>query len=821
MAMTEKKISIIVPLYNNSETIRECLDSILNQTLKDIEVICIDDCSEDNSVEIINEYKEIHPNTIRLIKHKRNSSASQSRKDGVLSSTGKYIMFVDADDFIDPATCEIAYNGICEKKTDIVHFGTVIENCGNLPTSRIQMNERLVAPYTKNVVNGNLAEECFLNGLFTATLWNKIYKGDLCREAFSEVVDGYFPKANDFYASFLILMRARSYAGVETQLYHYRFGLGMTGKLTMDLANFKTQCQGALVLNEIRKRIEREDEADVALYSQICDKIQENFLTEQCGKWYTNLPAALKQQGFQEMSSVWNKGHHFILNHLAKKHWYRRAEFASIFEGFDELDFKPRKVKTIVLYYHRIAGGGAQKVVAETCNMFAEAKVGSDFKYNVILVTDEPPSENDFPLSPRVSREVIQKAESFPKENDYSCRADTWNSIIDKYNVDLVIHSAWLSSVNTWDMLSIKFHPRKPAFVNHTHSVFPIAYRMDNKANELLKSGRIADGIVALSKMDTAIWQAFNKNSYMIVNPSRRFSDRNAEYSTSRKRILWLARLSEEKNPLDIIRIMEDVVKVHPDATCNIVGGGNGDLLKKMKDEIESKNLEHNVNLLNHVDDVGIFFSTASVFVSTSSFEGFGLTLVESASFGLPTVVYDLPWLEYFQAFDGWEQVPRYDTKEAAKRICHLLGDEAAWSASSSALKASYEKYEKIDILSIWETLLSDLENGTYPEPEHNIDIKTLVELITDFHDTGMKRGANERSGANMKLQQAYKEKSEINAKLQQTYKEKSEINAKLQQTYKEKSEINAKLQKTYQEKSKAIADLNQLHKEKMEQGVM
>lgn len=91
-----KKVSVIIPVYNSSKHIRECLDSVIKQTYKNLEIILVDDNSTDDSVEIIKSYND---KRIKLIESKENAGAAESRNKGVKEATGNYICFIDSDDF--------------------------------------------------------------------------------------------------------------------------------------------------------------------------------------------------------------------------------------------------------------------------------------------------------------------------------------------------------------------------------------------------------------------------------------------------------------------------------------------------------------------------------------------------------------------------------------------------------------------------------------------------------------------------------------------------------------------------------------------------
>uniref|UniRef100_UPI00112F8C15 glycosyltransferase family 2 protein n=1 Tax=Campylobacter TaxID=194 RepID=UPI00112F8C15 len=103
------KISIIIPVYNVEKYISQCLDSAINQSLKDIEIIIVDDCGSDKSMDIAQEYAK-NDSRIKIIKNSQNMGLFLTRCEGIKSATGEYILNLDSDDFLDLRACEIAYN---------------------------------------------------------------------------------------------------------------------------------------------------------------------------------------------------------------------------------------------------------------------------------------------------------------------------------------------------------------------------------------------------------------------------------------------------------------------------------------------------------------------------------------------------------------------------------------------------------------------------------------------------------------------------------------------------------------------------------------
>ena len=118
------KISIIIPVYNVEKYLAECLDSCINQTLEDIEIICVDDASPDNSIKILEEYQQ-KDSRIKIIRHEKNKNLGGARNTGLENATGEYIWFVDSDDYIDIKACQILYDAIKKFDVDMLCFSAL------------------------------------------------------------------------------------------------------------------------------------------------------------------------------------------------------------------------------------------------------------------------------------------------------------------------------------------------------------------------------------------------------------------------------------------------------------------------------------------------------------------------------------------------------------------------------------------------------------------------------------------------------------------------------------------------------------------------
>jgi len=129
------KVSIIVPVYNSKKYLRKCLDSLVNQSLEEIEIILINDCSTDESIDILKEYKEKYLNKIILIDLKENKGPGGARNEGMNIAKGEYIGFVDSDDYVEKEMFEELYKLAKLGNYDMVDCGFNNRHAGKIAIS--------------------------------------------------------------------------------------------------------------------------------------------------------------------------------------------------------------------------------------------------------------------------------------------------------------------------------------------------------------------------------------------------------------------------------------------------------------------------------------------------------------------------------------------------------------------------------------------------------------------------------------------------------------------------------------------------------------
>jgi len=230
------KVSIIVPVFNSEQHIEKCLKSLQKQTLKEIEIICVDDRSTDASYDILKQTAETD-DRIKVFLNEENKGTLCSRKKGVEEATGEYIMFADNDDWYDIDACERLYERIKKEKVDILMYG--IKIIEKEETYKGKLLKKLLTPVPEKIYG----ENCIKTKNRINLLWNKIFIANVCKKAYANTKDVRLTYAEDTYVCWLMHYFAGSFMAIKKEYYNYNYKAGITGKDTMDIMTFDYFCQ--------------------------------------------------------------------------------------------------------------------------------------------------------------------------------------------------------------------------------------------------------------------------------------------------------------------------------------------------------------------------------------------------------------------------------------------------------------------------------------------------------------------------------------------------------------------------------------------------
>ncbi|HGH4008910.1 TPA: glycosyltransferase family 2 protein [Campylobacter coli] len=208
------QLSIIIPLFNSCNFISRALQSCINQTLKDIEILIIDDKSKDNSLNMVLEFAKKDPR-IKIFQNEENLGTFASRNFGVLHSSSDFIMFLDSDDFLTLDACEIAFKEM-KKGFDLLCFDAFVHRVKTKQFYRFKQD-------------GVFNQKEFLEFLskqrhFCWSVWAKCFKKDIILKSFEKIkIDERLSYGEDVLFCYIYFMFCEKIAVFKTCIYHYEF----------------------------------------------------------------------------------------------------------------------------------------------------------------------------------------------------------------------------------------------------------------------------------------------------------------------------------------------------------------------------------------------------------------------------------------------------------------------------------------------------------------------------------------------------------------------------------------------------------------------
>lgn len=221
------KVSIVVPIYNAEKYLDECIESIVNQTYKNLEIILIDDGSKDKSPQMCDEWAK-KDNRIKVI-HKSNEGAGASRNRGIAVATGKFIYFVDSDDYIAPTLVEKCLNAISKCSSAMVMFGTTnINEYGEIINKQIHYTDKYI--FENDEIQKELLPELLfsknskLQDIRIYTCMANFYSLDIIKKINWKFESEKEYLSEDLFSIISLIPYITKFVIIDEPLYYYRHG---------------------------------------------------------------------------------------------------------------------------------------------------------------------------------------------------------------------------------------------------------------------------------------------------------------------------------------------------------------------------------------------------------------------------------------------------------------------------------------------------------------------------------------------------------------------------------------------------------------------
>lgn len=250
--MSERpKVSILIPVYNTAKYLPKCFDSVMNQTLKEIEIIAVNDASPDNAAEVLAEYAKRDPR-IKIVTHEKNGGILAARISAVKVATGEFVMVLDADDTLDLDIARAAYQKAQETGADMVHFEFDVRLANGKKSPFARYVQKNLAPYHGTLLNERVFEGAFVDRLYRWNICSKLIKREIFQKAADALPPGYYIMAEDFCFYSLMAFFARHYEPLCKRGYVYILNVGVSAYIAADRKAFERSCSVFTALNAVK-----------------------------------------------------------------------------------------------------------------------------------------------------------------------------------------------------------------------------------------------------------------------------------------------------------------------------------------------------------------------------------------------------------------------------------------------------------------------------------------------------------------------------------------------------------------------------------------
>lgn len=723
------QVSIVIPVFNDEAWIEAALESCLRQSLTQVEIICVDDVSTDDSRLII-ERLQRRDSRIRLIRQEHNLSAFQARRVGIQAATAPYVLFLDGDDELNPLAAESSLAKARSTGADLVGFGVEV----------LLDDGRTVGGYQSRLapVKRSLEGSAVLAGLFPpgkaahGQLWRYLFRTDLLRAVYASLSDDLvLRRINDLPIAFLAAARARSYVSIPDRLYRYYFRRGGSGQRVEDLSQFAFYMGAVDSVDAIAPAVQElaqsspEPQQLLDCYASARLSIIGNVL----GYLLKNMGDDLHAEGLSLLHARVPEPD--VVMAAAE---YCQGAIQVLAKHGRRIPAGERPVGGVLLTTKTLRNGGVSGV------LLSQARFLLDAGYRVVIAATQRGSNTD---------DVPEGAEFIEVTGSkLSTRLAAWMEICRSRSVDVVIDHQILYS-RRWPAYAVAARAVGVPTIGWVHN---FALRPTYDSNDLLSflssNLNAVATLVTLSPLDVAFWKLRgidhvvylpNPPSPMLLASSSTTISKTAPTATIR--LIWWGRLEQHtKQVRQLIEVADELRKLSIDYQLTVIGPDWADLsAAQLIASVKQRGLDKHVRVLGPLRGRALMdaIDEADLFVTTSIIEGYQLTLAEAQARGLPVVMYELPWLVLVQGNAGVVAVPQGEAAALAREIAEISENAERYCSLSEASIEASKRASSLDFSALYQQLVrGDLPSEYSPAPTL-LDAKQIIDWMVFFSERG------------------------------------------------------------------------------------
>ena len=711
-------VSIVMAVHNDAEFVGRAIDSALSQTEGDIEVICVDDASTDETAAVVRHW--VKDPRLRYIRLEANCSAYQARRVGIATASGPYVLFLDGDDELAPSAVKVALEQARAASADVVGFGVEMVMPPGQGTPRF---ERSLQPRHAELLGEQIVHALFPPGQpAQGHLWKYLFDSDLIRYAYAQADESLqFYRANDIPVSFLALSAARRYVSTSNRLYRYFFRRGTSGQTIDTVDQFKFYLSAVDSLESIEDRVPTHA---LASYRSARRSLIGNLVRD-C---LERTAGALQVECFDLLTD--RVGSLDIV--LAAADFCREA-LPMLVARLSHLQIPTiHHAQSVVVTTSHLKTGGLQGVLAAQVHCLVVEGID-------VTVALHQSQAVEHPITPEAQNASIIGSSWAEK---IQCLLD----ICSEVDADAVIDHHLLYN-EYWPFYALAARTAGIGTIGWVHN-FALRPMFDGSTRLSFLTANLPtlETAVVLSPTDAAFWSMNGVDNavYLPNPPSPILIDRGTvsepkQLGNGPIELVWWGRLQQAtKQVTELLRVAKCLQKQGTGFHLSIIGPDGPDLTRNqllqeaqrtgVRDSVDVRGPLHGIELTSALQQ-------ADVCLMTSAIEGFPLTLVEGQAVGLPVVMYEMPWLAYLTGNKGIKTVPQNDAEQMAFEIVGFVDHPQSYEEASSAAIDSAHHLLELDFGSLYRQLIEKRLVTEYSSPPSPEDSQMLLRLSVEYSE--------------------------------------------------------------------------------------
>lgn len=718
---TAPRVSIVIPLFNDAETIAATLESCLAQTLAEVEIICVDDASTDDTADVVERFRE-RDSRVRLLRQPRNLTALQARRAGVIEATAPHVLFLDGDDELLPGAAQKALAAATRHDADLVGFGAEV----------VTPDGRIVGGYQKRLAPQHtaLSGTGVLGGLFPpgepaqGQLWRILFRTAVVRKAYELVpTDLALPRVNDLPLLFLVAALANSYVSIDDRLYRYHYGRGGSGQAveTLDQAYFYADAIRSIDSIESAVRSIARTRSNPALLLDAYDSARLSVI----GHVLSHLLTHTAQHLVDDVLAHLNTCAPPVDLVLAAARFHPET-FSALKRRSAPVELGAAPVHSVMLTTRSLTTGGVSNVLLTQAAYLRQAG------YRVLIVARRFDSNRN--LVPEGVEFIEMVGRGLPE------RLTEWAAICRSRAVDVIIDHQVMYS-RDWPEYALTARALGVPTIGWLHSFAGRPTYDGSGMHGLLKESLpLLATTVALSPLDVAFWKlrGVTRSVYLPNPPSPLMRESRGEARARRRlggriELVWCGRLDDRtKRVTDLMDVAHELRRLSAEFHITVIGPDGGDLTaERFNDIARARHLEADIEAVGEKRGQQLIdaIDGAHAFVTTSVIEGYQLTIVEAQARGLPVFMYELPWLMVVQGNAGVVSVPQGDAAALAHQITAVFASAERYEQLSAASLVAAERARSYDFAHLYEQLIT----GSLPSQYSPVPTLEQAQTLLDW----------------------------------------------------------------------------------------